>query len=117
MSASKNKILEESIYNKHAEDWEDSGVSQKQYCKAHNISYAQFLVARARLNNPQDKHSSSPSLNGFSELVTKEESTPNQTSLGEGITLHLPSGIFIKFPNDCCPSGVVPWLDAISSTL
>lgn len=68
------------LWNNRISEWEQSGISQRKYCKEENISYPAFQYWRKRIRIKS---------NQFVELKIDSD-TVNQS-----ITINLPNGIYL----------------------
>ena len=70
-------------WQQHFKDWQQSGLSQRDYCKQHNLTFSSFGYWRSRLkaNSTAD-----------SKLIPVSVSRPTS------INIYLPSGIRIETP-------------------
>lgn len=50
-AAANHIIYDQDSYDKHAKEWESSGLSQGKYCSLHSLKYWWFVAARSRLLN------------------------------------------------------------------
>ena len=87
------------------EKWEESGDTQKHFCKIHRVKYGEFKtwrtkgIANGRFTATYDTVSSQQTDHQtlFSPL---EVSQPNIKSIQQHIEIHLPHGILLKLPID-----------------
>lgn len=70
------------------EDWQNSGLSQKQYCLQHEVAYPQFQYWYKRYRMHQSKDASVAA--GFITVALQD------TRMG-GVELHLPDGKKLLF--------------------
>jgi hypothetical protein len=76
-------------WRQHIEDWRNSGLSQQAFCRDRNLSYHKFhywrkKLAHAPVNKTQPRTSA---------LVPVTYQSP---SPGNGLSIHLPSGISLR---------------------
>ncbi len=73
----------------HIEGWQQSELTQPDYCKQQNISYVQFGYWRTRLNRK-----ASPEPQSDTKLIPVKITTP----LSSTVNLYLPEGIRLDIP-------------------
>ena len=70
-------------WQQHLKDWQQSGLSQRDYCQQHELTYASFGYWRKRLRTKES---------------TTAKLVPISVSRPALITVYLPSGVRIEVP-------------------
>ena len=72
----------------HIEDWQQSGLTQKDYCHQHDIKIHVFRYWLAKYRNDGEAEE------GFVPVVTSSSAA----TLGVGIHIRYPSGVQVQLP-------------------
>jgi hypothetical protein len=78
-------------WQQHITAWQQSGLSQAAFCKAHQLSYHQFLYWRQKL-----EHQATDSPSAQAKQLIPVHCVPEATAIAaEGLSLILPNGVRI----------------------
>jgi hypothetical protein len=77
-------------WRRQIDHWQNSGLSQGQFCKDNDLTYHQFLYWRHKLNKPKsDQPITSAHSRGFTTVTVQPMTEP-------GLSLSLPNGIVMR---------------------
>ena len=74
----------------HMERWQQSGQSQKAYCREHNLSYFRFQYWRRNLREDEQQDVQRTRSSGFVAVA------PSRGELPAGLSVVLPNGIQLR---------------------
>lgn len=78
-------------WQQHINDWQQSSLSQAAFCKAHQLSYHQFIYWRQKLLSQSSDTPATPS-----KQLVPVHCIPEATAVAaEGLSLILPNGVRI----------------------
>ena len=71
--------------------WENSGISQKEFCKQHNIAYSSFKYWRNKITNILE-------VSAFKEIEVVKKKSDICANVKSPININLPGNVIVSIP-------------------
>lgn len=97
----KNRQSKKQYWNTHIEGWKKSGLSQEQYCKQQDLSYAAFGYWRSRLlKESQNTYKEIEPQPSFKQAIIKSSTEASTRSAASVIKIVMPNQMKVELPTD-----------------